>query len=98
MISDVRIMRHRGTMPRIIARWLLATAAAIATTATATAQTTTGSIRGYVRGPNDAPVPDAAVLSDLLPSAVCPSAGAPPSLRCRCRADVRRPVAPEAGV
>ena len=61
MISDVRIMRHRGTMPRIIARWLLATAAAIATTATATAQTTTGSIRGYVRGPNDAPVPDAQI-------------------------------------
>ena len=46
MISAVRIMT----------RWLLtATIAAVAVTAPADAQTTTGSIRGYVRGPNNAP-------------------------------------------
>ena len=66
MDSDVRV-RSRGRPPfRPVPRRLLTAtvaAALIVTAGAAGAQTTTGSIRGYVRGPNDTPVPDAQVAA-----------------------------------
>jgi hypothetical protein len=65
MNSAVRI-RPRGRVPyRLVPQHLLIVAAAVLTAIArpAGAQTTTGNIRGYVRGPNDTPVPDAQVAA-----------------------------------
>ncbi len=63
MTKDVRRTSRPLTL-RATTRWLAAGAAALTfMTATAGAQTTTGSIRGYVRGPNNTPVADAQIAA-----------------------------------
>jgi hypothetical protein len=66
MISGVRVTPREGAMLamlRAVPRRLLAVALAMLTTivGTANAQTTTGSIRGYVRGGNAAPITEAQI-------------------------------------
>jgi hypothetical protein len=61
MISDVRLTPRKRAVDRPAARWLLAGAFALLVPLTADAQTTTGSIRGYVRGPNATPITDAQI-------------------------------------
>ena len=62
MISDVRVTPGRGAAPRWAFGWLAGAVAALATIATsAIAQTTTGGIRGYVRGPNAIAITDAQI-------------------------------------
>lgn len=65
MISDVRVTPPGPALWRATPRWLVAGALATLTTlaAPANAQTTTGSIRGYIRGPNDAPIPEAQIAA-----------------------------------
>jgi len=65
MTSGVRFTSLRRS-PNHAAGRAFVVAAVVALTAIAPpthAQTTTGNIRGYVRGPNNAPVPDAQVAA-----------------------------------
>ena len=64
MIKGVRMTSRCLTPSGAVSRRLTAgavmwLATAMTMPAAAGAQTTTGNIRGYVRGPNNAPVPDA---------------------------------------
>lgn len=63
MTKDVRIARRAHTARDATARWVIAGAFACLATMTspAGAQTTTGGIRGYVRGPNAIPITDAQI-------------------------------------
>jgi hypothetical protein len=63
MISDVRITPRERARPYRAGHWLFAVtvAALTAIAAQANAQTTTGGIRGYVRGPNAIAITDAQV-------------------------------------
>src|SRR5512144_2274686 len=61
MISDVRITPRERARPYRAGHWLFAVtvAALTAIAPQANAQTTTGGIRGYVRGPNAIAITDA---------------------------------------
>jgi hypothetical protein len=65
MTSGVRIASPRRSPNHATGRaFVIGAVAALAAVASpAHAQTTTGNIRGYVRGPNNAPVPDAQVAA-----------------------------------
>ena len=68
MISDVRVMPRERAMYRVVPRCLLTAALVMlaAISGSANAQTTTGSIRGYVRGGNAAPITDAQISARNL--------------------------------
>ena len=65
MTSGVRFTSPRRSPNHAIGRAFIvgAVAALTAIAPRANAQTTTGNIRGYVRGPNNTPVPDAQVAA-----------------------------------
>jgi hypothetical protein len=65
MISDVRVTRPAPAQGRRAPRGLFAGALTmfVLVAGPATAQTTTGNIRGYVRGPNDTPLADVQVAA-----------------------------------
>jgi hypothetical protein len=68
MISDVRVTPRARAAYRANPRWLLAGALAMLATIAgpATAQTTTSTIRGYVRAGNAAPITDAQIAARSL--------------------------------
>src|SRR5687768_13479301 len=68
MSSDVRTTPRAGAAHRASPRWLFAGALAMLATiaGTATAQTTTGTIRGYVRAGNAAAIADAQIAARSL--------------------------------